>query len=71
MIKRDEFTVECKKTQINIQQPEYIEREFNQNFRFSNSCLYDKYPSWPNDKQSILDIPLRIWREIYDLIFIK
>jgi hypothetical protein len=71
VIKRDEYSAECKKTQISIQQPEYIAREFGSNFRFSSCCLYDQYQFWSYDKKITLNIPLRIWREIYDLIFIN
>ena len=56
---------------MSIQRPEYIEREFSLNFRFSNFCLYDTYYSWTNADQITLNIPWRIWKEIYDLIFNK
>jgi hypothetical protein len=71
VIKRDEFSAECRRTEISIQRPEYIEREFSSNFRFSNYCLYDQHQLWPYDKRITLNIPMRIWREIYEQIFIN
>jgi hypothetical protein len=69
VIKRDECIAEYKKTQVNIQQPEYVDRQFSPNFRFSHHCLFNKYHSWTDDKKSILETPLGIWQEIYDLIY--
>ena len=71
VIKRDEYCMECSEKPVSIQQPEFIEREFSLNFRFSNSCLYDEYPKWNTDKQIILKSPMRIWEEIYAIIFSK
>ena len=70
-MKRDEFYSECKKVQLNIQRPEYMERVFNSKFRFGETCLINKYQSWIYDEQSILFIPLTIWQDIYDLIYIR
>jgi hypothetical protein len=71
VIKRDECTNEHMETQIDIQRPEYIEREFSLSFRLSNHSLLDKDQLWSSDEKSIISIPWRIWKEIYDLIFVK
>ncbi|CAF1284640.1 unnamed protein product [Rotaria sp. Silwood1] len=67
VIKRDELSAQHNKP-VSIQRPEYIEREFSSKFRFSNYCLYDTYHSWDTKKKIPVQIPLRIWIEIYDLI---
>jgi len=67
--KRDENSIKLNKTKMSIQRPEYIQREFNPNFLFSNDCLYDKYRSWTQDEKLILATPWMIWKEIYDIVF--
>jgi hypothetical protein len=69
--KSNECIIKLKGTQMNIQRPQYIEREFRPNFRFSNSSLYDKYQSWADDEKSILFTPLAIWKDFYDIVFAK
>ncbi|CAF2513729.1 unnamed protein product [Rotaria sp. Silwood2] len=67
--KRDEIINERYRKSVPIQRPEYIERDFSSNFRFSENCLYDTYSSWDYEMKIPLKIPLQIWQEIYDLIF--
>ncbi len=67
MIKRDEY-FEFNKKPVSIQRPEFIEREFSSNFRFSNYCLYDQYRTWNIEKQITLKAPLEIWQKIYDIV---
>ncbi|CAF1131485.1 unnamed protein product [Rotaria sordida] len=68
VIKRDEVISEHQEKPVSLQQPEYIERNFSSNFRFSNNSLYDTFNSWDYETKLSLKIPLRIWTEIYDLI---
>jgi hypothetical protein len=67
VIKRDEY-FEFNKKSVSIQRPEFIEREFSSNFRFSNYCLYDQYRTWNIEKQITLQDPLAIWQKIYDIV---
>jgi hypothetical protein len=67
VIKRDEC-VESKNKPVSIQRPEFIERGFSSNFRFSNYCLYDQYRTWDSKKQLTLQIPLATWQLIYDIV---
>lgn len=71
MIERDEFYSKCRRVQLNIQRPEYVERLFSQKFRFGETCLINKFQSWIYGEQSILHIPLTIWQDIYNLIYQK
>ena len=54
---------------INLQTPEYIEREFNSNFRFSTDSLIDRYRLFSIEEKIRLRIPLEMWRQYYDLVF--
>jgi hypothetical protein len=68
VIKRDEYFEFITKKPVSIQRPEFIERDFSSNFRFSKHCLYDQYPTWDIEKQIALKIPLRIWQDFYDIV---
>lgn len=71
VIKGDEYRNVYQIKKISVQTPEYIERDFNLNFRFSADSLIDKYRSFSYEEKVVLYSPLGLWRELYDLVFFK
>ncbi|CAF4061345.1 unnamed protein product [Adineta steineri] len=54
--------------EISIQQPEFIDREFSMNFRFSSTCLYDQHPLWEQKHQKPLLVYIHIFKELGDAV---
>jgi hypothetical protein len=64
----NEYLAERKKSSLENQQPEYVEREFNLKFRLSNHCILDNYSSWTTEEQIVFGFSLYIWGQIENLM---
>lgn len=65
----DKLSAHVSRKEISLQRPEYIEHNFDRNFRFSSKCVYDEYNEWDKESKNNINLSVCIWKGLYSQIF--